>query len=73
MLEGLAWERFRRDGHPEQFRGKIAILIPAYNEAENIAHVLAELPTEVSGEPTAVLVVDDGRATVPATSPRRAG
>jgi Glycosyl transferase family 2 len=60
VLEGLAWERFRRDGHPEQFRGKVAILIPAYNEAESIGHVLDKLPTEVLGEPTAVLVVDDG-------------
>ena len=60
VLEGLAWERFRRDGHPERFRGKVAILIPAYNEAENIGHVLAKLPGEVCGEPTAVLVVDDG-------------
>ena len=60
VLEGLAWERFRRDGHPEQFRDKVAILIPAYNEAENIATVLGQLPAEVCGEPTAVLVVDDG-------------
>ena len=35
-LEGLAWEEFRQAGLPERFRGKIAILIPAYNEAENI-------------------------------------
>ena len=60
VLEGLAWERFRRDGHPERFRDKVAILIPAYNEAENIDHVLTKLPDEVCGEPTAVLVVDDG-------------
>ena len=45
VLEGLAWERFRRDGHPERFRGKVAILIPAYNEAENIGQVLAKLPS----------------------------
>ncbi len=60
VLEGLAWERFRRDGHPERFAGKVAILIPAYNEAENIAHVLDKLPEDVCGERTAVLVVDDG-------------
>ena len=60
LLEGLAWERFRRDGHPERFQGKVAILIPAYNEAENIEHVLQGLPGEVCGHKTAVLVVDDG-------------
>ena len=60
VLEGLAWERFRRDGHPERFSDKIAILVPAYNERENIGHVLDKLPAEVCGRTTAVLVVDDG-------------
>ena len=59
-LEGLAWEEFRQAKLPERFRGKIAILVPAYNEAENIGHVLDLMPSEVCGEPTAVLVVDDG-------------
>src|SRR5688500_4594870 len=60
VLEGLAWERFRRDGHHQKFRGKIAILVPAYNERENIGQVLEGLPREVCGRETAVLVVDDG-------------
>jgi hypothetical protein len=60
VLEGLAWEEFRQAALPERFRGKIAILVPAYNEAENIGHVLGRMPAEVCGRPTAVLVVDDG-------------
>ena len=48
-LEGLAWEEFRQAGLPERFRGKIAILVPAYNEAENIGHVLDQMPAEVCG------------------------
>ena len=60
VLEGLAWEEFRQAELPDRFRGKIAILIPAYNEAENIGHVLDLMPAEVCGVPTAVLVVDDG-------------
>jgi Glycosyl transferase family 2 len=59
-LEGLAWEEFRQAGLPERFRGKLAILVPAYNEAENIGHVLAQMPSEVCGLPTETLVVDDG-------------
>ena len=59
-LEGLAWEEFRQAGLPERFRGKIAILVPAYNEAENIGHVLDQMPAEVCGVGTEVLVVDDG-------------
>jgi hypothetical protein len=59
-LEGLAWEEFRQAGYPERFRGKIAIVIPAYNEAENIGHVLDLIPAEVCGLATETLVVDDG-------------
>lgn len=59
-LEGLAWEEFRQAGLPERFRGKIAILIPAYNEAENIGVVLGQTPAAVCGVDTEVLVVDDG-------------
>ena len=59
-LEGLAWEEFRQAGLPARFKGKVAILIPAYNEAENIGVVLDQMPAEVCGVRTEVLVVDDG-------------
>jgi hypothetical protein len=60
VLEGLAWEEFRQAGLPERFAGRVAILVPAYNEAESIGYVLDRMPAEVCGVPTAVLVVDDG-------------
>ncbi len=59
-LEGLAWEEFRQAHLPERFKDRIAILVPAYNEADNIAHVLDQMPAEVCGVRTEVLVVDDG-------------
>jgi len=59
-LEGLAWEEFRQAGLPERFRDKIAILIPAYNEADNIATVLGQIPPAACGVRTEILVVDDG-------------
>jgi hypothetical protein len=59
-LEGLAWEEFRQAGLPGRFKDRIAILVPAYNEAENIGHVLDDMPREVCGVATEVLVVDDG-------------
>ena len=59
-LEGLAWEEFRAAGHPERFRDTIAVVIPAYNEADNVGHVLDRIPEEVCGVRTSVLVVDDG-------------
>ena len=60
VLEGLAWEEFRQAGLPERFRDRIAILVPAYNDAESIGHVLDLMPALVCGVETAVLVVDDG-------------
>jgi hypothetical protein len=59
-LEGIAWEEFRVSGLPERFRDRIAIVIPAYNEEDNIAHVLQRIPDSVCGVGTAVLVMDDG-------------
>ncbi len=59
-LEGLAWEEFRAAGHPDRFRNRVAVLVPAYNEADNVGQVLDRIPAQVCGVETAVLVVDDG-------------
>ena len=60
LLEGLAWEEFRQAKLPERFRDRVAVVIPAYNEAESVGDVVRQIPPEVCGEKTAVLVVDDG-------------
>jgi hypothetical protein len=60
VLEGIAWEEFRQATLPERFRGRVAVVVPAYNEAENIGYVLDRIPAEVCGVATSVLVVDDG-------------
>jgi hypothetical protein len=60
MLEGFAAHEFRQGGLAAAFDGALAIVIPAYDEGENIGVVLDGLPREVCGLRTAVLVVDDG-------------
>jgi hypothetical protein len=60
VLEGLAWQQFRTAGYPDRFRDKVAVLVPAYNEADNVGQVLDRIPPEVCGVETATLVVDDG-------------
>ena len=60
LLEGLAWEEFRAAEHPDRFRDRLGVLIPAYNEVDSIGEVLGRIPAEVCGLETAVLVVDDG-------------
>src|SRR2546423_15701137 len=59
-VEGIAWEECRAAGLPERFRDRVAVVIPAYNEEDNIAHVLQRIPDEVCGIAIAVLVMDDG-------------
>jgi hypothetical protein len=60
LLEGLAWEEFREAKLPDRFRDKVAVVVPAYNEAESVGDVVRQIPKEVCGETTSVLVVDDG-------------
>jgi hypothetical protein len=60
VLEGLAWEEFRSAGHPNRFSDKVAVLVPAYNEAASIGQVLDRIAVSICGQQTAVLVVDDG-------------
>ena len=62
LIENLALEQFRQTGHPEQFAGGIAVVIPAYNEGDNITHVLHSLPERVCGKALRPLVIDDGSA-----------
>ena len=40
--------------------GGVLVCVPAFEEADNLPGVLAEIPASVSGLPTHVLVIDDG-------------
>jgi hypothetical protein len=73
LIENLALEQFRAATSADEFAGAIAIVIPAYNEAENIPQVLAGLPDEVSGLPVRAIVVDDGSSDGTLESARAAG
>jgi hypothetical protein len=73
LIENLALEQFESIGHPEQFAGGIAVVIPAYNESENIALVLDKLPERVCDLPLHAIVVDDGSADRTTEAARAAG
>jgi hypothetical protein len=60
LIENLALEQFEQFGHPEAFSGGIAVVVPAYNESENIHHVLGALPGRVCDLPLHAIVIDDG-------------
>ena len=48
-LEGIAWDEFRSSGLAERFRDRIAVVIPAYNEEDNIGQVIPRIPATVCG------------------------
>ena len=43
-LEGIAWDEFRNAGLMERFRDRVAVVVPAYNEEDNIGQVLPRIP-----------------------------
>ena len=46
--------------YPPRAGAAVAIVIPAYNEGPTVAAVVAEIPSEIAGLPTEVIVVVDG-------------
>jgi len=53
--------------------GGVLVCIPAFNEADSLPSVLAEVPAEVAGLSTHVLVIDDGSRDGTAAVARRLG
>jgi glycosyltransferase involved in cell wall biosynthesis len=60
-------------GVQERFAGRIVLVIPAYNEADNIGRVLDGIPARVCGLETVALVVDDGSSDATAEQAREHG
>jgi hypothetical protein len=73
LIENLALQEFRATARLEDYADAIAIVIPAYNEAGNIAHVIGGLPDELSGLAVRPIVVDDGSSDDTTERARRAG
>ena len=59
LVDYIAIRRLIDEGHPE-LMGSAAVVIPAYNEAENIPSVLAEMPSRVGGLRVQPIVIADG-------------
>jgi hypothetical protein len=52
---------------------RIVVALPAYNEAENVAGVIAAMPEKIEGHPVVPLVVDDASEDATAEVARSAG
>jgi hypothetical protein len=59
LVDYMALRRLEDDGW-EAMPGSCAVVMPAFNEAENIAAVLAEMPEKVAHMPVMLIVVADG-------------
>lgn len=59
LIQSLAYLRFKEEfpGFP---KSDIMVIIPAYNEADNIHHVLEKIPAQVCGKSVQTVVVVDG-------------
>mgnify|MGYP006293946163 CR=1 FL=1 len=60
LVRSISLEQYLKDIDVQLNGCKAAVLIPAYNEAENLRGLLREIPREVCGVKTGVVVVDDG-------------
>jgi hypothetical protein len=59
LVDYVALRRLQDEPHPE-LNGMAAVVIPAYNEAENLPSVLSEMPEEVGGLRVQPIVIADG-------------
>jgi hypothetical protein len=59
LVDYVALKRLQDDKHPELI-GTAAVVIPAFNEADNLPSVLSEIPHEVGGLRVQPIVIADG-------------
>ena len=60
LIEELTVSKYLERCSEKKAPNSILIAVPAYNEADTIADILREIPQEIHGLPTEVLVVVDG-------------
>jgi len=59
LVRRLAMEKFLKNSDRKTIE-EITVIIPAFNEAENLRQILPRMPKTIMGRPLGVLVIDDG-------------
>jgi glycosyltransferase involved in cell wall biosynthesis len=72
LVDYMAFRRLEEENHPP-ILGSCAVVIPAYNEGENLPAVLGEMPLEVEGLPVVPIVIADGSTDATEEAARRLG
>ena len=73
LARGACLTEFQRVYPEADVLAPILVLIPAYNEEDNIGSVLRKMPDRVCGLATSVLVIDDGSRDQTTRAAREAG
>src|SRR5438046_7197283 len=74
LVEAMTLQGFDWDGANERPEGgRIVVVSPAYNEAENVGATLEELPHEIEGLRIVPVVIDDGSTDTTSDEARKAG
>jgi glycosyltransferase involved in cell wall biosynthesis len=73
LARGACLSEFHRTYPEVRSLAPVLVLIPAYNEAENVGSVLGRISREVCGLETTVLVIDDGSRDQTTKAAREAG
>lgn len=69
----LAASEFLRNIKARPEEDTVLVVLPAYNEAENVGDVLKSIPSHIAGHPIQPLVIDDGSADQTANAAKSAG
>ena len=72
LVDYMALRRWEREEQSPAF-GAIAVVLPAYNEADNLPSVLSEMPDRVFDMPVVTIVVADGSTDDTETTARQLG
>jgi hypothetical protein len=59
LVDYISMKRLE-ESEPQIPHGACVVVLPAFNEADNLPSVIAEMPTEIEGLPVASIVVADG-------------
>lgn len=72
LVDYMAFRRLDEEAHVV-LRDACAVVIPAYNEADNLPAVIGELPAEVGGLPVVPIVIADGSTDATEAAARNLG
>jgi hypothetical protein len=72
LVDYMAFRRLEEEGHGD-IQGACAVVIPAYNEADNLPAVLGEMPLECEGLPVVPIVIADGSTDATEAAARNLG